>query len=347
MRGSERSQRGFVLAVTLWLLAGIGVAVGLMMLWARSQVEHARLDSERLQDDVAALETRDTLLYIAATREFTLAGLPVEPLSADTVAMRKLDEFGGVMRDPVGGELRLDGTRYRGRGASFFAIQDEAGLFSLRRPTAGGLDRFLQVEGVEKGKIPRLRDTLLDYIDGDDLNHLQGAERTDYERERRPPPPNRGLLLSSELARVMDWDGLPPAQLGRIIEHASAFYVGAINLNTTPAELLPLWIPNCPEACELLLKRRQERPFRNGIEAEALTLGKLPGDSAIDYRTVAEGILRIDVWGRTGRGQRYHVRLTPSADQRGPWTILAAYPVQRPADDRDAETTQSPLLAGP
>lgn len=347
MWSSDPRPRGFVLAVTLWLLAGIAVAVGLMMLWSRSQVEHARLDSERLQDEVSALETRDTLLYIAATREFTVAGLPVEPLAGDTVAMRKLDEMGAASRDPVGGELRLDGTLYRGRGDSTFAIQDEAGLFSLRRPMPERLDRFLALEGVDKAKIPRLRDALLDYIDADDLNRLQGAERRDYERAKRPPPANRPLLLPSELGNILGWDELPPEQLHRIIEHVTVLYAGASNLNTTPADLLPFWVPNCPEACDLIRKRREQRPFLNGQEAEALTLGRLSGDAAIDYRSVAEGILRLDVWGRTGRGQRYHVRLTPLADQRGPWTIMAAYPVQRPADDRDAESTQSPLLAGP
>lgn len=343
---NQRRQQGFVLAVTLWLLAGIGVAVGSMMLWAHAQVEHANLDSERLQDEIAALETRDTLLYIASTREFTRAGLPVEPLAKDELAMRKLDEMGGVNRDPVGGELRLDGTRYRGRGQSIFAIQDEAGLVSLRLPSQARLDRFLQMEGVQADKVGRLRDALLDYIDADDLNRLQGAERRDYERAGRPPPANRALLLPSELGRVLGWDALPAPQLRRIIESSTVFYSGAVNINTTPVALLPLWLPNCPDACDLVEKRRKERPLSNGVEAAGLALGSLLGDTEVDYRSVAEGVLRIDVWSRTGRGQRYHVRLTPLADQRGPWTILAAYPVQRPADDSDAETTKSPLLAG-
>lgn len=344
--GFDRPQHGFVLAVTLWLLAGIGVAVGTMLLWAHAQVEHASLDSDRLQDEIAALETRDTLLYIASTRELTLAGLPVEPLAEDQRAIRKLDEMGGLILDPIGGELRLDGSRYRGRGASTFAIQDETGLFSLRIPTPEGVDRFLRMEGVEAEKIPRLRDALLDYMDGDDLDRLQGAERRDYERAGRPPPPNRELLLPSELDRVLGWDELPPAQLRRIIEHVTVFYSGAVNLNTVPIDLLPLWVSNCPDACALIARRRGEHPLVNGMEAEALTLGPLQGDNAVDFRAVAGDVLRIDVWSRTGRGQRYHVRLTPLADQRGPWTILAAYPVPRPADDRNAETTKSPLLAG-
>ncbi|UWX04301.1 type II secretion system protein [Pseudoxanthomonas sp. NC8] len=94
VNSSPRAQTGFVLAVTLWLLAGVAVSVGLMMLWARAQIERARLDSERFQDEVSVSETRDTLLYIAATRELNRAGLPMTPLTEEAISMRRLDELG-------------------------------------------------------------------------------------------------------------------------------------------------------------------------------------------------------------------------------------------------------------
>lgn len=344
---SNRRQSGFVLAVTLWLLAGIAVAVGLISLWARMQVEQAHVDSERLDDEVAALETRDTLLYVASTREFTLAGLPLKPLGEDELAIRRLDELGGTVLDPVGGELRLDGTLYKGRGSAVFDIQDESGLFSLRAMPGGSIERFLQANGVEAEKIPRLRDTLLDYIDEDDLNRLNGAERRDYERLGRPPPPNRPLLLPSELANVLTWDELPPSRLAAITAQVTVNYAGSVNLNTVPAALLPAWVPNCPQACEAVLARRAQRPLVRASEVEALAGALLPGDAAVDYRFVPSDVMRLDVWGRKGPGQRYHIRLTPLADRRGPWTILAAYPVPRPADDHTAKTTDGAIFAEP
>ena len=54
-RGSgPRPASGFVLAVTLWILAGIAIAVGLMTLWSLQQLEQARLGHERLDDELAA-----------------------------------------------------------------------------------------------------------------------------------------------------------------------------------------------------------------------------------------------------------------------------------------------------
>ena len=51
-----------MLAITLWLLAGITIAIGAMTLWALGQVEQARTDRERLEDEIAVRGTRDTLL---------------------------------------------------------------------------------------------------------------------------------------------------------------------------------------------------------------------------------------------------------------------------------------------
>lgn len=347
MRAVARCEGGFILAVTLWLLAGIALAVGLMLLWAREQVNQAHIDSERLADEIGALETRDTLLYLMATVDFTRAGIPVRPVSEEGRAVRRLDEMGGSLRDPVGGELRLEGTRYEGRGGATFALQDEAGLLPLSWNDLTRLDRFLEFHGVNAERAPRLRDALLDYVDKDDLVRLEGAESREYRRAHRAPPPNRPLLLPSELSQVLGWDALPPEQLGRMASLVTPYYGGTINLNSVPGVLLPLWVPDCPDRCSALLARRAERALSNPYEVQALAQTRLEGDAEMDYRYLSDRFLRLDVWGRTGAGQRLHVELTALADQRGPWKVLAAYPITRPLDEDTAEPTDSDLLTGP
>ena len=58
MARDRRGQRGFVLAVTMWLLAGMAVAVALMTLWARAEVEAATRGRDAFEDDAAALTLR-------------------------------------------------------------------------------------------------------------------------------------------------------------------------------------------------------------------------------------------------------------------------------------------------
>lgn len=348
--GTTRALRrpsGFVLAITLWLLAGITIAVAVMTLWALDEVARARAGHAMLEDEIALHGTRDTLLYIASTRELTLAGLPTAVLSDAARAVRLLDEFGALLRDPIGGELRLDGSPYAGLGGVTFAAQDEAGLFPVVWPSPQELDRFLLAQGVDREKVPRLRDALLDYLDADELNRLNGAERRDYERENRPPPPNRRLLVPGELSRILGWDELPPEQLAQLSDRITPYYSGAVNLNTMPRELLPTWIPGCPESCDALVARRRERPFGSSAEVQARLGIRLPGDDATDYRYLAENSLRLTLWGRAGAGWRIHVRFTPLADQRGPWSIPAVYPIPRPPNDEPADETGSALFTNP
>lgn len=338
-------QNGFILAVTLWILAGITIAVAFMTLWAVEQVQDAQVARGQFEDEASLHETRDTLLYLLATREKTLAGQPTRALGEDELAVRRLDEMGGLSHEPVGGELQLDGTTYQGLGSSIFSLQDEAGLFSVVWPAPDELNRFLDIYDVQPESWPRLRDTLRDYVDPDDLSRVNGAEARDYELERRPAPPNRRLLVPGELARVLGWDRLPPEKLAAMIEHATPYYMGGINPNTVPLELLPLRIPGCPETCRRLVEQRRLRPFSSTTDLQARLAIRVPGDDALDYRYLADDTMRITLWRRTGVAWRMHVRLTPLADQQGPWSILAAYPIARPTSNEPVEQTGSPLFA--
>lgn len=343
--GAVARQQGFILAVTLWILAGITIAVAFMTLWAVEQVRDAQVARGQFEDEASLHETRDTLLYLIATREKTLAGQPTRALGEDELAVRRLDEFGGLSHDPVGGELRLDGSVYQGLGSSVFSLQDEAGLFSMVWPASAEMNRFLDIYGVQPERWPRLRDTFLDYVDVDDLSRVNGAEVREYQQGGRPPPPNRRLLVPGELALVSGWGNLPPDKLAPMIEHITPYYMGGINPNTMPAALLPLRIPGCPETCRRLVEQRRLRPFTSTADLQARLAIQVSGDDALDYRYLADDTLRITLWRRTGAAWRLHVRLTPLADQQGPWSILAAYPLARPSPNEPVEQTGSPLFA--
>lgn len=339
----SRRPRGFVLAVTLWLIAAIAIVVGVMTLWSVDRVRDASTERAGIEDRIAMASTRDTLIYIAATRELTLAGLPLKPVGDAERAKMLLDEFGALRHDPVGGELRMDGTPYSGLGGTTFAIQDEAGLFSLTWPNPFQLDGFLASQGVERDQVPRLRDALLDYIDADDLAHLNGAESRDYAAGKREPPPNRRLLLPVEVLRVYGWWKLPAEARARIPEVTTTFESGALNLNTMPEAMLPAWISGCPAVCKALVARRVVAPYRNSYQLETELGIRLPGDSLTDYRYMPSESMRLTLWGRSGGAWRIHVRLTPLADRRGPWAVLASYPIPRPAANA-AQPIEDPLF---
>lgn len=343
--GSERHQRGFVLAVTLWLLAGIAVVVGLMTWWALEEVRAAANERERTEAELAMFSTAQTVIYLAASRDMTLAGIPTAPLSDEERSMRLLEDLGALKRDPVGGEIAADGTVYRGLDGSYFTVQDEAGLFPMVLPSPIALDAFLVGQGVPREQVPQLRDALLDYMDADDFRRLNGAESREYRRAQLEPPPNRRLLLPVEIERVIGWSELPEDLRRRLPELITTYYSGAANLNTAPADLLPTWVNGCPETCGALVEQRSRQPFESSYQVQALVGPRLAGDEAVDYRYLPSEMLRITLWSGTGGALRMHVRLTPLADQHAPWAVLAAYPVPRPAADEPARTPDGALFA--
>lgn len=335
---SGRREAGFVLAVTLWMLAGIAIAVGALTLWALAELADATGARERTEDSLAMASTRETLLYLLATRDLTRAGVPVESLDDDARALRLINEMAGMTTDPRGGELALDSSPFHGIGESRFAIQDETGLFSIAWPVDGGLDLFLDERGVSSRDVPALRDALLDYVDVDDLRRLNGAESREYERAGLPPPPNRRLLLPHEVFAVLGWEELRQADSRVSPDELTTFYLGPANLNTAPASLLPYWLPDCPRTCDAFLRRRETEPWRSGQEVEAILGIQLRGDETTDYRTVAGTEYRLTLWGRSGGAQRIHVRLTPLQAGAGPWSVLATYLVSRPGDESTQDT---------
>ncbi|GAB3729547.1 hypothetical protein GCM10028794_04050 [Silanimonas algicola] len=342
---AQAREQGFILAMVLWMLVAIAVGVGFLMLWTRERVAEATLDRAEVEDRIAALSTRETLLYLAATVPITQAGQPLTPMPEGELAARRLDDFGGFDKRPRGGELRLDGRAYRGLGGITFAIQDESGLVPVAFPETSPVPRLLAAAGAPARDVPGLVDRLVDYTDPDDLKRLNGAESRDYERAGRPAPPGRPLLSPRELPRVLGWEALPPEVMARAQDWSTSAYAGALNLNTAPLPLLEAFVDRCGTVCRARLARRDEALFFSGRQFEEETSARLLGDRDTDFRNAPSDAWRLAFWGASGRAWRIHVRLTPLADQAAPWTVDAVYRAPRPDADDAPPTIPSPLFA--
>ena len=346
MRSPPSRERGFVLAVTLWILAAIVVVAAMVSLWALQGVDESRGLQDEVQDAIDIHDTAQTLLYIGATRDFTYAGLPTAPIDRAEYAKRTLQEFGALNHDPVGGEMGLDDHPYRGLGESGFSIQDEAGLLGVSWADPRSATRLLKIAPAVAGQAPALRDAMLDYIDEDDTPLPSGGEHAAYVALGRDGPANHRMMSPLELHWVLGWDRLPPDQYRLLQEYFTPYYAGAVNLNTAPSAVLATWLPGCPETCDQLLQARARAPIMNMDDFQRM-LGK-GGDLLEygDYRTMPADVLRFTLWGRNGRGVRMHVRLTPGADKGAPWSILSSYPIVSPLVHA-TQRTGSPLLAAP
>lgn len=211
MAAYRRRTRGFVLPVTVMVLALVAVGVALMAHQSdqlRTLVESSRLEQRSAAEVQAALAQAETLTSVM------------------------------LRRTSRRGLIELDGRFYRTPSGTYIAWQDGAGLLNIGRSTEIELGGLLRALGVSEQRVGRLVDALLDYVDDDNLSRLNGAEAAEYSAAGLPPPRNAPLLLPSELDRVIGWRELDPALRQRILDAVTAGSFSGINRYTVKAPVL-------------------------------------------------------------------------------------------------------------
>jgi hypothetical protein len=188
--------------------------------------------------------------------------------------------------------LATDGRRYRlGAGLSL-TVQDERGLVGINTMDERLLAKFLTSIGLPAEQQARAIDTVLDYMDPDDLRRLNGAEASDYKRGNLPPPANDYLRTREQLRDVIGWrdifenlakaEGVSPGIQARFLDLFSTARHFGLNLNSASGQVLATVQGLDPARIPALLDQRrasafnslaQLGPYSNGpLDAEYLGL---------------------------------------------------------------------------
>ena len=109
-------------------------------------------------------------------------------------------------------------------------------------------------------------DRLQDYIDKDDLRHLNGAEKKAYQEKNLPVPSNTPLNSVYELKKVMGWaEEKKLWQNNRLIDSTTVLQKPGLNMNTIPLDAL-LSVPGISFATADKIIRK--RPFADLYKAQ-------------------------------------------------------------------------------
>ena len=295
-----RRERGYVLAVTLWVI----VAVLVTATFFAGRVERTQQ---------LAIDFRD-----ATDAEVEMASARADLLHR--LATTSLSEFGLGSGAPAT-TLRLDNRRYKSGPVTEIRVQDSRGLINLNAVDAETLARLLAPYGVNYSESARLADTLADYIDDDSLRRLNGAEAPEYRAANLPEPRNAPLVSTAELRRIIGWRDHPELLADpRVMDLFSVATVGGLNPNTAPFAVLTT-LPNVtPELARAIIATRELRPvpspslFARMIGVDAVfAMTRLNAFPATSMRVTQSSPGRA--W-----GLRYDVELTPNGDS-APWRV--------------------------
>lgn len=338
--------RGFILPLTLWMIAIAGLLASVINIWVGRAVANSQALSERVQMELAQSDIRNTLIYVWGRRPMSYRGLEVGP-KIDMVAERDMI---GLMSGPLdsGRALRLDGRAYSitDNPNIVVKLQDASGLLNFNAMMPETLRKVLTRFGLKETEVNRLTDTLLDYTDEDDLTRLAGAEKAQYERLNLLPPANAPLVTPYEVQRALGWGQLDVLWQNDLDTPMLTTCRGsALNLNTAPASVLMANIQGMTqEKAETALARREEKPFRSTREFSAAA-DVLITDEPFLYSFISGSCLLVDVIHKLS-GQHVRFSLTlDRASQTRPWRI--DYEIRIPSADRATLDQLDPKSAFP
>lgn len=311
-RATHGRQQGFVLVLTIWILAAIAIAAAF---FGERVQQTLRLATQRQDLNVA-------LIAVADARNEMLFRLAVTPMS-----------MYGLGRPPE--VMRLDDRPYSESG-TLLQLQDTGGLLNLNAFGDEPMQRLLRTLKVPEDRHARLIDSLRDYADEDNLTRIDGAESAQYRATRPDLPRNAPLLSPLELRQVVGWSEMPwrPGEAS-IFEFTTTEGAPTINPNTAPWHVL-VGLPSVsPEAAKAIIERREVEPVTAawldrmlGTQMEGMfsIVSSLPAHS-VRVTQAAKGL----PW-----RLRYNVLITPLAAET-PWKIMYLYRLEN-------EPASSPAL---
>lgn len=342
----RRHAQGFILALTLWIVAIFGLGVAAINTWVSLAIENARTLRQRVDGELALSNAKNEIVYAVATRPLTHRGLEVgsdlKRPTVDDIALSLATDYQSSRY------VAFDRRPYVMESNPRYAvqIQDGRGLVNLNRISSDLLRRLLALYDTPETLRNQLPDTLQDWIDEDDFTRLAGAERSDYERRNRLTPPNARLLTPREAQNVLGWDEIPALWEDDL--RAPIFSTcssAGFNPNTAPLASLLAHVPGMTEdAAKYVIEQRREMSFRHArdfmeatnvfVPNEAFFLGLTPGNCMI-----------VDVVDReTDERIRLSLTLVPRSPNQ-PWQV--DYATRIPSQYRGALDGLDPRITFP
>ncbi len=344
---ARSNSRGFVLVLVLAML------VILSILAASIAVTTQRMRDEQMQrqsDLQAALDmasTRATLMFLLTSQRMTMGGLTVDDkivLSED----QKWDRMSGEMPLailPVGNEIGLDGTTYKGIGDVLFSLRDDRGLLAVNWASDIELERFVHTQAASDVPFVTLRNRLLDYQDSDDLYRLNSIEREGYLKLGMSPPSNLPLVTSLELRRVYGWkEVLQSLDDTELLDALTVRRTTLVNVNTASAPVLQSLAGLDPALAKRVIEARALQPFTSVTGFKQFVGAPTSADEDdVSLYPSDSGTLRLWTPG-VGSVQVLHWTLTPLDDGGKPWRDDYEFTVS-PVTAPDGSAAQSPEAA--
>ena len=278
MPQGKKNEQGFVLALTVWLIAVLALASAVVNQWTLDTVGQATRFADHVRGLQAVSQYRQSTALMLGQYPKTLSGVRNWLAPEDTASpfSQPARVEGRQILPENATEIKLDGTPYRtsfNGHAVVLRLFDARGLIQVTSLSDFGLARFLELADVPEDQQRIYVDRLRDYLDGDDFTRLLGAEAAEYSRANRSPPANQAIWFPQQVRHVLGWDDIDwiwqQDLAGPLMVTCR---VSGFNPNTAIPAAISVTVPQISDAgVAALLAERNETPIRNSRELRNVT----------------------------------------------------------------------------
>ncbi len=338
MHLSDKNMRGFVLPLTLWIIAAMGLISAMMSEWVSEATNNALIIKEKSEANLIFSNIRNELAFIFARRPYTFRGLQV----GNFINKPKGDSFNDILNADFTSDqmIKLDGTNYIMSSDRQYVVRihDGKGLVNLNTVNLKYLKNMFSVLEIPETSHNALADALLDYRDEDDFRRLSGAEENTYIDLGLYPPSNSFLVTPLEAQRILGWTNLKKLWDKHFEKPIiTTCKSSGFNPNTASKEALSTFIDGISyDNSDILVSLRKKIPFRN-IRDVGDSIGLILNEQPFFFSFLPGRCFIIDLIKlETGEHTRFSLTLLPRNTSQ-PWQIDYVYKIPN--------ETKKPLLS--
>ncbi|MFQ5560167.1 MAG: general secretion pathway protein GspK [Nitrospinota bacterium] len=259
-REGTGEERGVVLMLVLWIMVFLSVVTAEFARSMKTEITITRNYKEEIEAEALA-NAGLAMAFSEILEAYDYNTL--DPESSETLFIKKKGEITTKEETEETDETSLSSLRTEefGGGTFSYSIVDEERKFNINKASRGQLIRLLTEGEVEAGTLKdAIADSILDWIDEDNLHRLNGVEENYYMALPKPYHCKNAdlstvdeLLLVKEVTHDILYGGGEYPGISSFITISGK---GKLNLNTASEEVLK--IAKGPAAANEIISKRTQ-----------------------------------------------------------------------------------------
>ena len=259
---NKKGSATFLMVLLVMVLLTVSIGFNWLV---KEYIKSAQAFQKKAESMLKVRSAYDTLIYLMLNGKFT----------QKEIILPQIEELPQIESIP------LNGIEVPFLEDLIIKVQDSNGLLSVTTINTVALKRLLTYFEVDPQNADTFIDSLLDWIDQDDLTRLNGAEREWYSFQGlKYEPRNYPIQYKEELKLIKEMNS---ELYSKIEPYISILPSTGFNPNTAPDPVLIAYLDIGNDTLNLLKEYMQTKPITSDAELYSLTGRKIVKEDGVFF----------------------------------------------------------------